>query len=139
MDIRPAIGVLALVLGAVPAATASAWAQAAPPKPDHVVIVIEENHSYSQIIGSASAPYINSLAGQGALFTQSFAITHPSQPNYLHFFSGSAQGVTDDTCPPPGSPYAAANLGAELIAKGFTFGGYSEDLPSTGSTACSSA
>ena len=69
MDIRPAIGVLALVLGAVPAATASAWAQAAPPKPDHVVIVIEENHSYSQIIGSASAPYINSLAGQGALFT----------------------------------------------------------------------
>src|SRR5437773_1055692 len=91
-----------------------------------------------EIIGSASAPYINSLAGQGALFTQSFAVTHPSQPNYLHLFSGSAQGVTDDTCPPPGSPYAAANLGGELIAKGFSFGGYSEDLPATGSTACSS-
>src|SRR5437763_17138020 len=86
------------------------------PRPDHVVIVIEENHSYSQIIGSSAAPYINSLAAQGALFTQSYAITHPSQPNYLHFFSGSAQGVTDDTCPPPGSPYSAANLGGELIA-----------------------
>lgn len=112
--------------------------QAAPPKPDHVVIVIEENHAYSQIIGSGSAPYINSLATQGALFTQSFAVTHPSQPNYLHLFSGSAQGTTDDTCPAPGSPYSAENLGGELIAKGLTFEGYSEGLPSTGSTSCSS-
>lgn len=115
-----------------------ARAQTAPPRPDHVVIVIEENHSFNEIIGSASAPYINSLAAQGAVFTQSFAITHPSQPNYLHLFSGSAQGVTDDTCPPPGSPYAAANLASDLIAGGFTFAGYSEDLPTPGSTACSS-
>jgi len=34
------------------------------PRPDHVVIVIEENHSYSEIIGPPSAAYINSLAGQ---------------------------------------------------------------------------
>src|ERR1051325_9167474 len=138
MGIRFASGIPALVLGALLASPALALGQATPPKPDHVVIVIEEHHSYSQIIGSASAPYINSLASQGALFTQSFAVTHPSQPNYLHLFSGSAQGTTDDTCPPPGSPYATANLGGELIAKGLTFGGYSEDLPGTGSTACSS-
>ena len=31
------------------------------PQFDHVVIVIEENHAYAQVIGSASAPYINSL------------------------------------------------------------------------------
>ena len=53
------------------------------PSPDHVVIVIEENHSYSEIIGSSAAPYINSVAAQGALFTQSHATTHPSQPNYV--------------------------------------------------------
>ena len=35
------------------------------PRPDHVVIVMEENHGYDQIIGSADAPYINSLASQG--------------------------------------------------------------------------
>lgn len=69
------------------------------PRPDHVVIVIEENHSYSEIIGSPAAPYINSLAAQGALFTQSYAITHPSQPNYLDLFSGFNQGVTNDSCP----------------------------------------
>lgn len=109
-----------------------------PPRPDHVVIVIEENKDYAQIIGSASAPYINSLAAAGALFTQSTANTHPSQPNYLHLFSGSAQGVTNDNCPPPGSPYSTPNLGSELLAAGFTFAGYSQTMPSAGYTGCSS-
>jgi hypothetical protein len=108
------------------------------PTPDHVVIVIEENHSYNEIIGSSAAPYINSLASQGALMTNSFAVEHPSQPNYLDFFSGSNQGVTNDNTPPPGSPYSTANLGQELIAAGRTFGGYSEDQPSVGYTGSSS-
>ena len=63
------------------------------PRPDHVVIVIEENHSYSEIIGSPAAPYINSLAQQGALITNSLAVMHPSEPNYLDLFSGSNQGA----------------------------------------------
>ena len=32
------------------------------PVPDHIVIVVEENHSYSQIVESANAPYISSLS-----------------------------------------------------------------------------
>lgn len=107
------------------------------PQPAHVVVVIEENHAESEVIGRAGAPYLNSLASQGALFTQSFATNHPSQPNYLTLLSGSSQGVTDDSCPPPGSPYAAPNLAAALIAAGRTFVGYSEDLPAAGSTICS--
>lgn len=105
------------------------------PRPDHVVIVIEENHSYSEIIGSSAAPYINSLAAQGALFTQSHATTHPSQPNYLHLFSGSNQGVTDDSCP---HSFSTANLGQYLLDASLTFAGYSEDLPSVGSPVCTS-
>src|SRR5437879_4998290 len=67
------------------------------PMPDHVVIVIEENHLFSEIIGNtAQAPYINSLAQQGASMSNHSGITHPSQPNYLALFSGSTQGVTDD-------------------------------------------
>src|SRR5882672_787683 len=69
------------------------------PRPDHVVIAIEENKAFEAIIGSASAPYINSLAEQGALFISSFALTHPSQPNYLGLFSGSSHGIGDDSCP----------------------------------------
>src|SRR5262249_17507240 len=102
------------------------------PAPSHVVLVIEENHSYNEIIGSSSASYINGLASNGALMTNSFAIEHPSQPNYLDLFSGSNQGVTDDTTPPAGSPYSTADLGGELINAGLTFGGFSEDLPSVG-------
>ena len=105
------------------------------PRPDHVVLVMMENHNYGEIIGVSSAPYINNtLAAQGALMTNSFAIEHPSEPNYLDIFSGSNQGVTDDTFPPPGAPYTTPDLGGELIKAGFTFGGYSEDMPSVGYT-----
>jgi hypothetical protein len=103
--------------------------------PDHVVIVMEENHSFSEIIGSSSAPFINSLAQQGALFTQSFGVEHPSQPNYLDLFSGSNQGVTDDTCP---HSFSTENLATELVAAGQTFTGFSEGLPAAGSTVCTS-
>ncbi|HEY1324165.1 MAG TPA: alkaline phosphatase family protein [Streptosporangiaceae bacterium] len=110
-------------------------AVAALPVPSHVVIVIEENHFYKQIIGSSSALYLNSLAGQGASFTDSHAITHPSQPNYLALFSGSTQGVTSDSCP---QTFSAANLGSELIAAGLSFASYSESMPSDGYTGCTS-
>ncbi len=101
------------------------------PRPDHVLIVIEENHSQSEVIGSPSAPYINSLAAGGALMTASYAITHPSQPNYVAFFSGSTQGVTSDSMYPH-TQFTAPNLGAKLIGAGLTFGGYSETMPSVG-------
>jgi hypothetical protein len=103
-----------------------------------VVVVVMENHAYSQIIGSSDAPYINSLVRSGALFTQSFAATHPSQPNYLILFSGSTQGVTDDSVPPPGAPYATPNLGAELLQSGHGFTAFSEDLPAVGYLGASS-
>src|SRR5262249_53166204 len=63
--------------------------------------------------------------------TQSYAITHPSQPNYIALFSGSTQGVTTDSVYPH-SQFTARNLGAKLLAAGFTFGGYSETMPSIG-------
>jgi phosphatidylinositol-3-phosphatase len=104
-------------------------------KPDHVVIVVEENHSASEVIGDTSvAPYINALATQGALFTNAHAIEHPSQPNYLDLFSGSNQGVTDDSCP---HTFSTPNLASELVAAHLTFTGYSEQLPSVGYTGCS--
>ena len=103
------------------------------PRPEHVVIVIEENKSYRQIIGNAAAPYINRLARSGALFTRSFAVTHPSQPNYLALFAGGTLGVADDRCLPslPG-----VNLASELIRRGLSFTTYSESLPMTGFTGC---
>ena len=106
------------------------------PRFDHVVVVIEENKDYSEVIGSGTPdPYINSLAAQGMLFTNSHAITHPSQPNYLDLYSGSDQGVLGDVCD-PNAPYQGPDLGGQLLSAKFTFAGYSENLPSAGSTAC---
>ncbi|WP_026413229.1 alkaline phosphatase family protein [Actinomadura oligospora] len=139
--LRAALAACALALtGAAGLATAPGAARAATvPTPDHTVVVVFENHSYSQVVGTSSAPYITSLANGGANLTQSYALTHPSQPNYFDLFSGSTQGVTNDTCPPPGSPYSTANLGSELLAAGRTWASYNEGLPSQGSTTCSNS
>ena len=113
----------------------SAWTAHAQtlPRPDHIVLVMEENHAFSEIIGSSSAPYINSLAKQGALFTNSHGVTHPSEPNYLALFSGSTQGISDDSCP---HTFTGPDLGGELIKAGLSFSGYSESMPSVGFTGC---
>jgi phospholipase C len=103
------------------------------PRPDHVVIVVMENKSFSDIIGNPEAPYINSLAKEGALLSRSYGVTHPSQPNYLALFSGSTQGVEDDSCP---HTFTGQNLGRELISAGLSFGTYSESMPSLGYTGC---
>ena len=100
------------------------------PRPDHVVVVVEENHSQKTVIGSVDAPYITSLAQQGALLTDYLALTHPSQPNYIGLFSGSTQGVYDNRIPL--RRFTAPSLGGQLVAAGFDFGGYSEDMPYTG-------
>jgi acid phosphatase len=102
-----------------------------------VVVVIEENKDFTQVIGSGTPdPYINSLASQGMLFTNSHATTHPSQPNYLDLFSGSDQGVVGDVCD-SNAPYAGPDLGGQLISANLTFAGYAENLPSAGFTGCS--
>lgn len=101
---------------------------------DHVIIVVEENKDYEQIIGSAAAPYINQLAAEGASFTRMFAEEHHSQGNYFWLFSGSNQNVGfNDSI--PRRPIAAPNLGEGLIRAGRSFKAYSEDLPTAGSTA----
>ncbi|MFJ3216384.1 alkaline phosphatase family protein [Kitasatospora sp. NPDC086801] len=119
------------------AVTASTAQAAALPAPDHIIVVVMENHAYNQVIGSSGAPYLNSLATGGASLTQSFGITHPSQPNYYALFSGSTQGVTDDSCVSVGA-LQGPNLASEVTAAGKTWASYNETLPAQGSTACSS-
>ncbi len=108
------------------------------PVPDHVVVLIEENHGYSQIIGSSSAPYINALAtdAMSASFTSMYGVEHPSQPNYLDLFSGGNQGITNNNL--PASHFTTANLARELINAGKTFISYAQTLPSAGSDVATS-
>jgi phosphatidylinositol-3-phosphatase len=104
------------------------------PHASYVVLMIMENRENDLIIGSNNAPYINkTLVPQAALMTNSHAVTHPSEPNYLALFSGSTQAITDDSCP---HTFSAVNVGAELLSTRHTFDGYSESMPSNGYTGC---
>ena len=86
------IGIAALA--ALAACASSSHAQV--PALDHVVVVIMENHSYDQV---RLKPYSASLIAISSTCTQSYAVTHPSLPNYLALWAGSTFGIANDNCP----------------------------------------
>ena len=105
-------------------AFASTPAPAAKGAPEHVFVIMMENHGTNQVIGNtADAPYITSLAQRYNVATNYHGVTHPSLPNYLSAISGDFQGIWDDckagaavTCAPeefvPGA--GDATVGASL-------------------------
>lgn len=108
------------------------------PQPRSVIVVVEENTSYEQIVDELEhTPYIASLIKEGALFTHSSGVAHPSQPNYFAMFAGAVV-KNGDGCPATGVSTTAPNLAAELLAAHRTFRAYAEDLPRAGFRGCSS-
>jgi len=103
--------------------------------PDHIIFVWLENKDFDNIIGNPDAPFINSLAKKGTLFTNSHANTHPSYPNYIDFFAGDDNGVKDDACIDHSS-LTTPNLYTIMKSGGKSFAWYSEDLPKAGSKVC---
>ena len=106
------------------------------PKPRAVIVVVEENKSFQEIVDEPEhTPYIAELIKQGALFTHASGVAHPSQPNYFAMFAG-AMDRNGDGCPATGIATTAPNLAAELLAAHRTFLGYAEDLPRPGFRGC---
>jgi acid phosphatase len=95
----------------------------------HVMVVMMENKSASEVIGQSSQPYTNNLASTYGVATRSYAFGHPSLPNYLDLVSGSNQGVTDDGPPSSHSFPGAQTLADQLAGAGFTAKAYAENLP----------
>ncbi len=106
----------------------SAWA--AVPVSNHVVVVLEENHNYSDVIGASAMPYLNSLASKYSLATNYYADTHPSIGNYFMITTGAI--ITND------DSYTATvsqdNIVRHMIQGGKTWKSYAEGLPSVGYT-----
>lgn len=100
------------------------------PKSNHVVVVLEENESFSAVIGSASMPYLNSLASQNAVATQYFANVHPSIGNYFMLTAG--QLVTNNDA--LNTTVNVDNIVRHLLTAGKTWKSYAESLPSVGYT-----
>ena len=103
------------------------------PQFGHVFIVVEENASYPDVIGSSSMPYFNSLANKYGLATNYYANLHPSIPNYFELTAGRTLTI-DDAQTPKSFPVMVDNVVHELLAAGKTWKSYAEDLPSAGYT-----
>jgi phosphatidylinositol-3-phosphatase len=92
----------------------------------HVLVIMMENEESADVIGAPAAPYFNGLARRYGLATQSFAIAHPSLPNYLALTSGSTQGVTSDCTD---CTAAAPNIVDQLEAAHISWKAYLESVP----------
>jgi len=92
----------------------------------HVLVVTMENEENTSVVGSPEAPYTNALIRRYGLASESFAITHPSLPNYLALTSGSTQGVTSDCTE---CSVQAPNIVDQLEAAHISWKAYMEDLP----------
>ncbi|MGZ4818689.1 MAG: alkaline phosphatase family protein, partial [Terriglobales bacterium] len=95
-----------------------------------MVVVLEENHSYSQVIGNSAMPFLNQLATANSIATQYDANAHPSLPNYFMMTTG--QLITLDNKFP--GPVADDNMVRELMTAGKSWKSYAESLPSVGYT-----
>jgi len=137
----PVLGAMVLALGGVaggapaeghPARVSAAGSDAARPP---VVLIVLENHDYTQIVGDGGlAPYINcagpftgsGLICNGKLYTNYVGLFHPSLPNYLAMASGSNWGCTDDDCPL--DSISGSNISCHLRTGGRTWGLFEQSM-----------
>ncbi|HEV7528292.1 MAG TPA: alkaline phosphatase family protein [Solirubrobacteraceae bacterium] len=122
-----AMSTLAVGCGQANPGTVTLGAAALPvSRSSHIVVVVLENAEYGEVIGSSSAPYVNSLARRYGLMTRSYAIRHPSLPNYLALTSGSTQGIESDCTD---CAVSARNIVDQLEGAGISWKAYLEDAP----------
>src|SRR5215468_10693961 len=122
------LGTLAIAgtAGAEPGTPAATF-----PKYDHVFLIVEENHGFSQIIGNPAAPNLNQLARRFGLATASFSVADPSAPNYVAMLGGSTFGIADNnayylhTVDRP-------SLMSQLEAAHLSWKGYLQSMPYAG-------
>ena len=86
------------------------------PRLDHAIVIMMENHGYSQIIGNPNARFINQWAKEANLAANYFAIAHPSLTNHLEIVGGSNFGILTDSNPAWHDTRCAANLSSGLVA-----------------------
>jgi phosphatidylinositol-3-phosphatase len=116
--------------------TVSVTTTTPPPPPSavpvfsHVFVVVEENHSYSSVIGSSAMPYLNSLASRYGLATQYYGDAHPSIGNYFMMTTGQLINTNDAFI----GTTSADSVVRQLMTAGKTWKCYAESLPSVGYT-----
>src|SRR5215469_8898327 len=98
---------------------------------DHVFVIVEENHGFTDVIGNSAAPNLNALASQYGVATSYFAVSHPSEPNYVALLGGSTFTVASDDAYYV-NRVAAPSLITELDQAGISWKAYLQGLPHPG-------
>jgi hypothetical protein len=103
-----------------------------PARIGHVMVIVFENRSYSAVVGSNDAPYLNQVLIPGCgLATNYHNYSHPSTPNYLALTSGTAQGkAASADCDPAGCPQPQPSIFSQLAKAGLSWREYAEAMPS---------
>ncbi len=97
------------------------------PATGRAVVIVMENKEFADVIGNRAAPYTNGLAKRFALLKSSYAVAHPSLPNYLALTGGSTFGITSDCT---SCHVGAQNLVDQLQRAQVSWRAYMEDMPS---------
>ncbi len=126
MNLRWGLAVILLVTTALSAQPANR----ANTSVKHVVVVVEENHSYESVIGNSGMPYLNQLARTYSLATNYFANGHDSIPNYFWMTAGVPITYDDGTR----KTFDVDNLVRHFLVSGLTWKSYAESIPSVGYT-----
>ncbi len=90
-----------------------------PPSTPHVMVIMDENEEYSQIIGNPSAPYLNSLAANYTSATSWYSIEHISGADYRDLVSGYDN-----------LPGTTPTIADEFNKAGIPWKAYMESMPS---------
>ncbi len=98
------------------------------PRTEHVVLVVEENHSFESVITQAGMPYLKSLAEQHTLLTNYYSDVHPSIGNYFTMTTGQYISTDDGY----GGSFSGENIISQLIAAHKTWKLYGDSLPRPG-------
>jgi len=99
-----------------------------------VFLILMENHDWSSIKGSASAPYINHTLLPIASHAEQYynpPDLHPSLPNYLWLEAGTNFGILDDDYPAQNHQSTTSHLVDLLEAAGLSWRAYQEDISGT--------
>jgi acid phosphatase len=90
-----------------------------------VLVVVLENHSRQSAL--AGMPRLAQRGSRYAIATRSYAVTHPSLPNYLAIVGGSTFGVRDDR-PPARHRITGTSVFGQVLASGGTARTYAEGM-----------
>ncbi|MGI0071270.1 MAG: carboxypeptidase regulatory-like domain-containing protein [Thermoplasmata archaeon] len=90
----------------------------------HVIVLMFENQAQSSVLGNS---YFAGLCKTYSCATDFYSECHPSEPNYLAFFSDSVHGRcgTDDL-----TSFGGTSLANSLDASGRSWASYELDMPS---------